>query len=341
MVLLSLGEKLNSQGFHLPIPNTKLSGRWLNLHYMCFIESSKNHFHPDSWAFSLWSPVLPQLLGIVILASFNSLYLNCWLFECLGFFCVFFVISDVKSKHSIGTLPRRKKFKVRGPPEALTSVLEMRVEVELLATSIFSLKCSCPESTFQTILATAGALSHLGVFKSSIKNNFEILIETENRKEPNCPLLITATRRIKEKYCHYETKTSTAGIFREHLAVAAKQFFQWSVDMVWQGVLKLKFPVFVGVSPHLQIVFINIRRWGCLCHLDAQNICGTRRVEKLSSKAKSLQVIKEYSTASVKANAAFWIQPCFQLIKDIHSHYSIQVLALPSDLETATSNHQI
>lgn len=28
---------------------------------------------------------------------------------------------------------------------------------------------------------------------------FEILIETENRKEPNCPPLITATGRIKEK----------------------------------------------------------------------------------------------------------------------------------------------
>lgn len=136
---------------------------------------------------------------------------------------IFFVISDVKSKHSIWTLLRRKKIKVMGPPETLTSTLEKRVGVELLATSIFSLKCSCPESTFQTILATAGALSHLGVFKSSIKNNFEILIETENRKEPNCPLLITATRRIKEKNCRYETKTSTAGIFTEGLAaVAAK-----------------------------------------------------------------------------------------------------------------------
>lgn len=108
------------------------------------------------------------------------------------------------------------------PTETLTSVLEKRVEVELFATSIFSLKCSCPESTFQTVLVTAGALSHFGVFKSSIKNNSEILIETENRKEPNCPLLITATRRIKEKCCHYETKTSTTGIFTEDLAVAAK-----------------------------------------------------------------------------------------------------------------------
>lgn len=133
------------------------------------------------------------------------------------------VIRDVKSKHSIWTAPRRKKkIKVMGPPETLTSMLEKRVEVELLVASIFSLKCSCPESTFQTILATAGALSHFSVFKSSIKNNFEILIETENRKEPNCPLLITATRRIKEKYCRCETKTSSAGIFTEDLAVDAK-----------------------------------------------------------------------------------------------------------------------
>lgn len=113
-----------------------------------------------------------------------------------------------------------EKNKSNGPPETLKSMLEKRVEVELLTTSILSLKCSCPESTFQTILATAGAV--FGVFKSSIKNNFEILIETENRKEPNCPLLITATRRIKEKYCRYETKTSTAGIFMGDLAVAAK-----------------------------------------------------------------------------------------------------------------------
>jgi len=75
---------------------------------------------------------------------------------------------------------------------------EQRAEVESLATSIFSLKCSCPGTTFQTILATAGALSHFSVFKSSVENSFEILIETENRKEPNCPLLITATGRIKE-----------------------------------------------------------------------------------------------------------------------------------------------
>lgn len=86
-----------------------------------------------------------------------------------------------------------------GFPETLTSVSEQRVEVEPLATSIFSVKSSYPGTTFQTILAIAGVLSHFIVFKSSIKNSFEILIETENRKEPNTPLLITATRRIKEK----------------------------------------------------------------------------------------------------------------------------------------------
>lgn len=138
-------------------------------------------------------------------------------------FGIFFVVSDVKSKHTIWTLPRgkKKKKKVMCPPETSTSVLEKRVEVELLVASILSLNCSCPESTFQTILATAGAPSHFSVLKSSIKNNFEILIETENRKEPNCPLLITATRRIKEKYCRYETKTSSEGIFKKDLAVDA------------------------------------------------------------------------------------------------------------------------
>lgn len=86
-----------------------------------------------------------------------------------------------------------------GSPETLTRVLEQKAEVEPFATSIFSLKCLCPGTTFQTILVTAGALSHFSVFNSSVKNSFEILIETENRKKPNCPLLITATGRIKEK----------------------------------------------------------------------------------------------------------------------------------------------
>lgn len=43
-----------------------------------------------------------------------------------------------------------------GPPKIL--MLEQRVEVEPLATSIFSLKFSCPGTMFQIILVTAGVL---------------------------------------------------------------------------------------------------------------------------------------------------------------------------------------
>lgn len=152
--------------------------------------------------------MLPRLLGTVGTAACNSFYLHCGLLGCWDF-----LIRMFKQSTLFGFYLGGEKIKGKVSPETSLSVPERRAEVQLCATSIFSLKCSCPRTAFQTILVAAGALSQFSVDNTSVKNSFEVLIETEDRKEPNCPLLITATGSTKEKNRRYEIKPGAAGDF--------------------------------------------------------------------------------------------------------------------------------